>query len=367
VIDDAQARGLPVLTSDGGALASTGARPGVVSYSAGHIEALRERLRSLLSDPEQLDNLRQEAVTNRQGLRHWRQAARQFQRSVAALLALPQRSSEFAEDWLSLREPADHRCRDVSLVTELDQWLARQEDRPAVVDLGSGSGSNLRYLLPRLTAATRWRLLDQDADLLTRATAGQDSQRVGQSVERLTAENLSHVVPRNSRVVTASALIDLVSAEWLEALGDCARARNAAVYIALSYSGWFRFGVTHPLDEQGLAWGNAHQRGEKGSGQALGPDAWEVLVGVLENRGYRVQTQPSTWQLFRERDQALALALLEGWAQAAREQQPSQWQAIAQWARFHRDQLLQPAPDEGDAGPCVEVGHQDVLALPGVA
>ena len=62
--------------------------------------------------------------------------------------------SAFPADWLDLREPVDHRSRNQALA----QALARHFDgwRPlTVVDLGCGTGSNLRATAPLLrTGAT---------------------------------------------------------------------------------------------------------------------------------------------------------------------------------------------------------------------
>ena len=55
----------------------------------------------------------------------------------------------FTLDWLALREPVDHRSRsELALAGLRDWWRARRASR--VVDLGCGTGSNLRYLAPRL-------------------------------------------------------------------------------------------------------------------------------------------------------------------------------------------------------------------------
>ena len=55
----------------------------------------------------------------------------------------------FSDDWLSLREPADHRSRNMALEAELARQLIDVEEQ-RIVDLGAGSGSNLRALAPRL-------------------------------------------------------------------------------------------------------------------------------------------------------------------------------------------------------------------------
>jgi len=86
---------------------------------------------------------------------------------------------EFDKDWLSLREPADHLARDTDLLQSLLEHLRAASDATtstgsdmdharslSVVDLGTGTGSNLRYLQPRLGAHQRWQLVDNDPALL---------------------------------------------------------------------------------------------------------------------------------------------------------------------------------------------------------
>ena len=64
----------------------------------------------------------------------------------------------FSADWLALREPADHAARDAGLTGRAAEWL-RSLGRPArAIDLACGSGSNVRYLLPRLPQGARTEL-----------------------------------------------------------------------------------------------------------------------------------------------------------------------------------------------------------------
>ena len=81
----------------------------------------------------------------------------------------------FDAAWLTLREPVDHRSRAETLVTEVErEWRLR--GWRTVLDLGSGTGSNLRYLAPRLSGRQVWTLFDQDAELL--ASAATDTENV---------------------------------------------------------------------------------------------------------------------------------------------------------------------------------------------
>src|SRR5580765_2302390 len=75
-------------------------------------------------------------------------------------------------DWLALREPADAAARSVSLTREVAAALGIPSGGALrILDLCSGTGSNVRYLAPRLLTPQDWLLVDRDAELLARAPA----------------------------------------------------------------------------------------------------------------------------------------------------------------------------------------------------
>src|SRR4051794_41502555 len=73
--------------------------------------------------------------------------------------------SGFSAGWLALREPADPHARSPALVAELRSVFAGR-DAAAVIDLGCGTGSNLRALAASLPRRQSWRLVDRDPALL---------------------------------------------------------------------------------------------------------------------------------------------------------------------------------------------------------
>src|SRR5262245_11335500 len=88
------------------------------------------------------------------------------------------RASEYMADtlsrWLTLREPADIAARTSALdvVTALVRTLGDRGARPLrVLDLGTGTGSNVRFLAPLLSPRQRWVLVDQDPALLSEVPA----------------------------------------------------------------------------------------------------------------------------------------------------------------------------------------------------
>ena len=196
----------------------------------------------------------------------------------------------FSPDWLALREAADHRSRAGALVDRLRaEWRARGWTR--IVDLGSGTGSNLRYLAPRLPGPQQWTLVDHDADLLARAEAAGTAAEVRRVHGDLAAAGLPEV--GQADLVTCSALLDLVTKDWLDRLAGACRAAGCGAYLALTYDGVMQWSAAGSGGD-GLATAgdaddaairdavNAHQRRDRGAATALGPAAAAAAVAPAE-------------------------------------------------------------------------------------
>jgi len=260
----------------------------------------------------------------------------------------------FDAAWLALREDVDHRSRAAELLPPLRKWWSAGE-RSAVLDLGCGTGSNLRYLAPKLAGPQTWTVVDHDAGLLARVESPDGDVRVTPLRGDLAGAGLAEV--GGAHLVTASALLDLVSESWLNAAVDaCADARCGALF-ALSYDGAIEWsGAADPLDALVCRSVNDHQRRDKGLGPALGPAAGRAAEELFRRRGFRTWLLPSAWRLGPS-DVTLARALLEGWATATAEQRPAEAGSVRAWSERRQTCLAR-----GDLE--LVVGHQDLLALP---
>ncbi|MCP5195325.1 MAG: class I SAM-dependent methyltransferase [Gammaproteobacteria bacterium] len=267
--------------------------------------------------------------------------------------------SGFSAEWLALREPVDAASRNPELTARLIAWRQRFATF-SVLDLASGTGANFRFLAPLLGREQHWRLVDHDPTLLARngaywPTAGTDrGQR--QSLCLDLASDWESLDFQAVQLVTASALLDLVSADWLERLAQRCWAAHAAVCIVLSYDGALVWEPALTGDEPVRKWVNRHQRRDKGFGPALGPWAAPEFKTMLERWGYRVALCPSPWQLDAEQG-ALQTALLEGWVDAASEMAPDSRSGLHDWA-LRRRALIEQGVSR------LQVGHWDLWAEP---
>ncbi len=265
--------------------------------------------------------------------------------------------SGFSADWLTLREAADTRARNaggglLAVLAGHDAAAGVGVASHRVLDLGAGTGANFRYLQPRLPGARHWMLVDHDRALLDVAAArAAPDAALETTVVDLAAALESLQFPEGG-LVTASALLDLVSEPWLARLAARCRGARAAVLFALTYDGRATCRPTDPDDAPVIALVNRHQRRDKGFGAALGPVAAQVAAAQFARAGYRLCRVRSDWQIDAS-EPALQAALLEGWAQAAREVQPEAAARVDDWLGRRRRHLA--------AGRSrLHVGHEDL-------
>lgn len=251
----------------------------------------------------------------------------------------------FSATWLALREPADHAARDDRLLADA---IAAAGPAPVIVDLGSGTGSTLRAFAPGLAGPATWRLVDSDPALLAQAavSAGPDV-----SLHEIDLRTLDALPLAGASLVTASALIDLCSRDWLADLAAVLRDHGVGFYAALNYDGVMSWSVPDPDDAAITAAFNRHQRGDKGFGPALGPDCASIAAEVFAEAGFAVTEADSPWQLGPDQAE-LQRQLCDGIAGAAAETGMLQTQGWA--ARRHALSRV---------GQC-HIGHRDLLALP---
>jgi len=251
----------------------------------------------------------------------------------------------FDAEWLDLRAPADDRARDAGL---LHRAIAHAGPGARMLDLGCGTGATVRAFAAAGAGALDWCLLDNDPALLSLARRHHPEAEV----RVCDLSDLETVDLADVRMVTASALFDLVSEDWASRLFDRLARHRIALYAALSYDGVMHWSPEDRDDAAVTECFNHHQCGDKGFGPALGPQAVARMTALLTACGYEVFSAPSPWVL-EPSEARLQDALLSGIAAAAQE---AGFDDAGGWAARRRDAI-----GHGRA----EIGHLDILALPG--
>jgi hypothetical protein len=268
--------------------------------------------------------------------------------------------SRVSRGWLALREPADAAARAPELVEHLGQRLSAAGNR-VIHDLGGGTGAMGRWLASRLPGPQHWVVHDRDPDLLQVAIAdppgpAADGAAVTVAAKRSDITRLQPSDLADATLITASALLDLLTEDELAALITVCAGAACPVLLTLSVLGHVDLTPADPLDQRVAAAFDAHQRRATERGCLLGPDAVAHAVKGFERRGAEVLVRPSPWRL-GALEAGLTAEWLTGWVAAAREQQVA---LTAQTDAYARRRLAQAAAGEL----AVTVDHADLLVLP---
>jgi len=273
----------------------------------------------------------------------------------------------FSADWLTLREAADHRARSNEIAEALS---ARFTQRPLlrVIDMGCGTGANLRATAPLLPEQQTWRLIDHDPKLLAaaRERLTQWADRIATDGDRMILEaggkrievelhqcdlnnDLDAALGPEADLITSSAFFDLVSVPFMQRLAAAVVARKAVFHAVLTYNGRQRWSPRHPSDNAVIAAFHRHQVRDKGFGLAAGPTAAMELANQFRAIGYSVLEGDSPWQLDTG-DAALIADLQAGHMKAVAETGAVDPKTLERWAAAKRTEVY--------------IGHTDTLAMP---
>lgn len=291
--------------------------------------------------------------------------------------------NSFTSEWLALREPVDHRSRNPKLMASVKTHLQHIESlRPGavhIVDLGCGSGSNLRALAPVFNEVQEWTLVDSDPKLLNAAHAAllkwsddsiivkndpqtsahqspepqlilkKHNKKIIVNFQRADLSKEAHLpIMSKADLVTAAAFFDLTSDSWLLKFS---MALSKPLYATLSYNGAETWDPQGASDQAVLQAFHFHQRTDKGFGDASGPNAANVLINLLKDRHFLVEVEDSPW-VMNELDRPLIDQLAFGIANAVKETGLLPIETIEHWLR-----------SKDTASQCT-VGHTDFFAYP---
>ncbi|MGX1564815.1 methyltransferase domain-containing protein [Streptomyces sp. NPDC055506] len=264
----------------------------------------------------------------------------------------------YAPEWLELREPADADARAYDLLDPLRIRLANLPGKSGVTihDLGCGTGSMGRWLAPRLDGAQHWVLHDRDPYLLHFAAVASprsaaDGSRVSVETRRGDVARLTPDALKGANLVTASALLDVLTRDEIDALAAACAGAGCPALLTLSVAGRVELTPSHPLDTEIAQAFNEHQRRDG----LLGPDAVTAAAEAFSEHGATVRLHPSPWRLGPEQA-ALTEQWLRGWVGAAVEERPD--------LRDRADAYLAERLAACAAGQLrVIVHHTDLLAL----
>jgi hypothetical protein len=160
----------------------------------------------------------------------------------------------------------------------------------------------------------------------------------------------------DATLITASALLDMLTGDELRRLAGACAGAGCPVLLCLSVTGHVELTPADELDGRVSAAFNAHQRRLTERGRLLGPDAVGFAAAEFGRLGAQVIARPSPWRLDQTQPSLIA-EWFDGWVGAACEQE----RALAAEAEpYMRRRKAQTEARQLE----VVVGHTDLLILP---
>ena len=266
---------------------------------------------------------------------------------------------EVSGDWLALLEPADAAARSLELALVVAELLP---DGPIVVhDLGSGTGSMMRWLAPVLPGPQTWFLHDWNADLTEQAINhgrpfDRDNAQISVFGRSGNLADLSLDDVAGGSLVTASALLDVLTSDEIHTIVAVCVAAHTPALLSLSVTGGVRLNPRDELDTVFVNSFNAHQSRHANGRRQVGRHAVSIASRLFAEAGWQVRQSSTPWRL-DHRQPGLLSEWFSGWIDAAVEQEPHLREKAD---RYRQGRAAQIDRDELTA----HVDHVDLLAWP---
>jgi len=222
--------------------------------------------------------------------------------------------------WLDHRFNCDAEARNANIEKKFLEFF-EDRDSLTVVDAGSGTGSNFQYYFEKFPNQQEWTFIDCEGPLLNACREklyrfakkknyefieqngsvcikdGAKQALVKMSQGKL--ENVEHLTDlKQTDVVTANALFDLLSYDQFDTFACKLSAYNVCLMATLNY---YETSFL-PYDEEDgrfVRYFHTHMTRPQGFGSAMGPNCTEEMLDLLTEHQMLVEQEGSQWHLKR--------------------------------------------------------------------
>jgi len=283
----------------------------------------------------------------------------------------------FDPNWLQERYPFDAEARNKEL-----EWQAVHQfaflNHIQIVDLGCGTGSNVRYYMEQFPQNQTWYCVEEDAGLKEMfwqnisQVAREENYELEKKGDMLKMTKSGHEMEIHfiegnlmqldglvdllrTDLILANAVFDLFSETQFTELIHTISHHSLSLLFSLNYEG-MKFFPPEEDDAFYIEQYNAHMKRPQDFGQGMGPDASHLMESVLKRALADVKAGESIWEI-GERDEKMLAYLLGFFEGALGEWWENETEKIAFSAWLARKKTMVK-----DHKLAVHVYHKDVLA-----
>ena len=204
---------------------------------------------------------------------------------------------KFNNTWLFKREKIDNLSKNKLIIQNINKSL-KNHNEINIIDLGTGTGSNFRYLSKKIKYNNQyWTLMDISKSSLKEARA---NTQINKKIKNISIknhdviQNISTTNFSNYDVVTGSAFLDIMPKKWFKSF-YLKNINTKIVYFSINYDGYFNFFPKHHLDNSVMNLFNSDQKSKKVNNlKAVGPDC-SLIIDSFFSKTHKTYSLKSNW------------------------------------------------------------------------
>ena len=260
---------------------------------------------------------------------------------------------KFENSWLFQREKIDNMSKNLFLIKKINNSL-KNYDQIRIIDLGTGTGSNFRFLSKKIKYKNQsWTLMDISKNSLN---AAKKNVTTNDKIKKIIIKhddiikNIQQNNFTNYDLVTGSAFLDIMPHEWFKKF-YLKNINTKIVYFSINYDGYFKFYPKHRMDKKFLQLFNSDQKSKKNNKtKAVGPDCSNIIKSYF-SKTHKSFLFKSNWT--NVKDKNFQLMFLDFCENIIKKNKKNN---LLEWLDFRKDNIFKNKSK-------LSVSNKDFLAI----
>ena len=204
---------------------------------------------------------------------------------------------KFNNSWLFQREKIDNLSKSKILIKRINKTIKKLNDI-RIIDLGTGTGSNFRYLSKKINFNNqKWTLMDISKSSLEEAKKNISINKKIKKISIINNDIIKNIHDTNFNnfdLVSGSAFLDIMPRQWFKSF-HYKNINTKIIYFSINYDGYFKFFPKHKLDKRVLDLFNFDQKSNKLNNlKAVGPDCSKIIQKYF-HKTHKTFLRNSNW------------------------------------------------------------------------